>query len=242
MTQLSGKTAVITGASQGIGLAIAHAFAAAGARLAVAARSADKVQQAAAELAPHGGAVLAVSTDVTDERQVATLFDQVDQQFGRIDLLVNNAGAFDGGPLDQLPLAAWRKVIDTNLTGPFLCTQAALKRMKRQQSGRIINIGSISAQRVRPESAAYSASKHGLWGLTQVAALEGRAYGVTCCCLHPGNTMVERRHTDKPEDAEPMIAAESIAQVALLMATLPEDAEMLEAIVLPRGQQYVGRG
>jgi NAD(P)-dependent dehydrogenase (short-subunit alcohol dehydrogenase family) len=180
---------------------------------------------------------------VADESQVEALFERVRKEFGRLDLLVNNAGAFDGGPLDQLSVEAWDKVINTNLRAPFLCTRAALRIMKPQQSGRIINIGSISAQRVRPGSGPYSASKHGLWGLTQVTALEGREYGVTCCCLHPGNVMVERRvSSGKIEDDEPMMSADDIAKVALLMATLPPHVELLEAIVLPHQQLYVGRG
>jgi NAD(P)-dependent dehydrogenase (short-subunit alcohol dehydrogenase family) len=114
--------------------------------------------------------------------------------------------------------------------------------MKPQGRGRIINNGSISAQRVRPHSAPYSASKAGLWGLTQVTALEGRDHGITCCCLHPGNIQVERRATERPEDAEPMMSVEEIAEVAVLMATLPPHVAMLEAIVLPREQRYIGRG
>jgi NAD(P)-dependent dehydrogenase (short-subunit alcohol dehydrogenase family) len=115
--------------------------------------------------------------------------------------------------------------------------------MKRQEGGRIINIGSISAQRVRPGSAPYSASKHGLWGLTQVTALEGREFGISCGCLHPGNTMVERRlGSDKLEDQEPMMTVAELAQAAVVMATLPAHVNMLEAIVLPVGQLYVGRG
>jgi NAD(P)-dependent dehydrogenase (short-subunit alcohol dehydrogenase family) len=117
-----------------------------------------------------------------------------------------------------------------------------MRVMKRQRGGRIINIGSNSAQRVRPGSAPYSASKHGLWGLTQVTALEGREHGITCGCLHPGNVLVERRHTHRAEDAEPMVSIEEMAEVAVLMATLPPHVEMLEAIVLPRDQAYVGRG
>jgi NAD(P)-dependent dehydrogenase (short-subunit alcohol dehydrogenase family) len=188
-------------------------------------------------------AVIAEPGDVAEAEFVERLFALAVSRFGRLDLLVNNAGAFDGGPLDRLPVETWDRVLATNLRGPFLCTQAAMRIMKEQRSGRIINIGSISAHRVRPNSAAYSASKHGLWGLTQVTALEGRPHGITCCCLQPGNTLVPHRAaSSKPEDAEPMMAPEEIAQVALLMATLPPHVEMLEATVLPREQLYVGRG
>jgi NAD(P)-dependent dehydrogenase (short-subunit alcohol dehydrogenase family) len=244
VTKLSGKVALITGAGRGIGKGIALAFAREGASLVLAARSADQLGTVAKEAAAISHApALAHKADVSDPRQVDELFERVKSEFGRLDLLVNNAGAFDGGPLDQLSVEAWDRVINTNLRGPFLCTGAALRIMKPQKSGRIINIGSIAAQRVRPNSAPYAASKHGLWGLTQVTALEGREYGVTCCALHPGNVAVERRQaSSKAEDDEPMITAAEIAQVALLMATLPPHVEMLEAIVLPHRQAYVGRG
>jgi NAD(P)-dependent dehydrogenase (short-subunit alcohol dehydrogenase family) len=243
MKQLTGKIAVVTGSSQGIGQTIARAFAGEGASLVLSARGAERLAKAAAELETLGAAVLAIPCDIADETAVEELFAKAVERFGRVDLLVNNAGAFEGGSIESLSIAAWDRVLATNLRGPFLCTRAAMRIMRPQGGGRIINIGSISAQRVRPNSAPYSASKHGLWGLTQVTALEGRDHGITCCCLHPGNVEVSRRaNSGKPEDDEPMISAESIARVALLMATLPPDAQMLEAIVLPAGQLYVGRG
>jgi NAD(P)-dependent dehydrogenase (short-subunit alcohol dehydrogenase family) len=240
--KLAGKVALVTGANRGIGKAIAVGLAGEGANLVLAARGRQELEAAAAECRAAGVEVLAVATDLTDEVAVDVLFQQAVEQFGRLDLLVNNAGAFDGGPLDELSVEAWDKVIAVNLRAPFLCTRAALRIMKPRRSGRIINIGSISAQRVRPHSAPYSTSKHGIWGLTQVTALEGREYGITCGCLHPGNVYVERRYTDRPEDAEPMMATAEIAEVAVLMASLPPHVEMLEAIVLPREQLYVGRG
>jgi NAD(P)-dependent dehydrogenase (short-subunit alcohol dehydrogenase family) len=244
MTRLSGKVALITGASRGIGKAIALAFAGEGATLVLTSRSeealADVTKQATAR---SGAPAVAVAADVTDEALVDRLFARVKAEFGRIDLLVNNAGAFDGGPLDELSTEAWDRVINTNLRAPFLCTRAALRMMKPAKSGRIINIGSIAGQRSRVNSAPYTASKHGLWGLTQATALEGREYGVTCGALHPGNVAVERRQTSgKTEDDEPMMSPDEIAEVALLMATLPPHVEMLEAIVLPHKQLYVGRG
>jgi NAD(P)-dependent dehydrogenase (short-subunit alcohol dehydrogenase family) len=243
MGKLDGKVAFVTGASRGIGKGIAEALAREGARLAISSRDVAALEAARAALANSGGDALVIAADVSDERQVDEAFATIERKFGRLDLLVNNAGAFDGGPLDQFSIEAWDKVIGVNLRGPFLCTRLALAIMKRQGGGRIINIGSISAQRVRPGSAAYSASKHGLWGLTQVTALEGRDYGVTCCCLHPGNVLVERRAgASIPQDEEPMMSVEEIAEVALLMATLPPHVEMLEAIVLPHRQLYVGRG
>lgn len=244
MNRLAGKFAVVTGASRGIGRAIALAFAREGAALVLAARSTTALAEVAEQAAELSEAKTVVQpADIADEQQVAALFARVGQEFGRLDLLVNNAGAFDGGPLDELSVEVWDKVINTNLRGPFLCTRAALRMMKPAGSGRIINIGSIAGQRVRPNSAPYAASKHGLWGLTQATALEGREYGVTCCALHPGNVAVERRQASgKSEDDEPMMTPEDVASVALLMATLPPHVEMLEAIVLPHRQLYVGRG
>jgi NAD(P)-dependent dehydrogenase (short-subunit alcohol dehydrogenase family) len=243
MGKLDGKVALVTGASRGLGRGIVMALAREGCNLVLAARDEAKVVEAAREAESLGVAAVARGTDVTEEREIEALFQLLMDRFGRLDLLVNNAGAFDGGPLEDLSTEAWDRVLAVNLRAPFLCTRAALGIMKRQREGRIINIGSISAQRVRPNSAAYSASKHGLWGLTQSTSLEGREYGVTCCCLHPGNIHVERRAAgEKTEDQEPMMTVDDVAEVALLMATLPPHVEMLEAIVLPRDQLYVGRG
>ena len=243
MKKLDGKIAIVTGASRGIGRGIARVLAEEGASLAITARGGDALAGVAAELTPLGVQAIALPGDVGDASFVEELFAMVREQFGRLDLLVNNAGAFDGGPLETLSIEAWDRVIATNLRGPFLCTQQAMRMMKPQRSGRIINVGSISAHRVRPNSAAYSASKHGLWGLSQVTALEGREFGITCCCLQPGNILVPHRAASgKPEDAEPMLCVEEIAEVARLMATLPPHVEMLEATVIPRNQLYVGRG
>ncbi len=243
MGKLQGQVALVTGSNRGIGKGIALALAGEGASLVLTARGRDSLLGTADELARQGAKVLAIPADVTDEAQVKDLFARALAHFQRLDLLVNNAGAFDGGPLDELSTAAWDKVLAINLRAPFLCTREAMRIMKKQGGGRIINIGSISAQRVRPHSAPYSASKHGLWGLTQVTALEGRAHGISCGCLHPGNVLVERRQdSGKVEDQEPMMTAAELAQAALAMAALPPHLNMLEAIVLPIGQLYVGRG
>src|SRR5207253_7997795 len=127
-----------------------------------------------------------------------------------------------GGPIDELSLETWERVMAVNLRGPFLCTREAFRIMKQQKEGRIINVGSISAQRVRLRSAPYSTSKHGIWGLTQVTALEGREHGIACGCLHRGNVLVERRQTAaKLEDNEPMMSIEELAPRAVHTATLP---------------------
>ena len=242
MGRLTGKVALVTGANRGIGRAIARGLAQEGASLVLAARGAESLAEAAKEMESLGVDALAVPTDITDEVAVESLFAKLVERFGQIDLLVNNAGAFNGGPLDELSLDDWEHVMAVNLRGPFLCTRAALRLMKPRRQGRIINIGSISAQRSRMNSAPYTTSKHGIWGLTQSTALEGRDFGITCCCLHPGNVMVERRATARTEDAEPMMDPADIAEVAVLMACLPPNVAMLEAIVLPRDQRYVGRG
>ncbi|HXV43748.1 MAG TPA: SDR family oxidoreductase [Anaerolineae bacterium] len=243
MVQLEGKIAIVTGAGSGIGKGIARAFAKEGANLVLASRNKENLEATAAELHPLGGTVLVVATDVTDEAQVVALFERARQVFGRLDILVNNSGAFDGGPLEALSLETWQKVIDVNLTGPFLCTREALKIMKPQGGGRIINIGSISAQMPRLNSAPYTASKYGLVGLTRTTALEGRAFGISASCLHPGNTETERRAaSDKLEDQEPMMTVDDLAMTVVTMAALPPYANMLEAIVLPVEQLYLGRG
>lgn len=243
MRKLDGKVALITGANQGIGLGIAKAFAAEGCQLALCARNGEKLERAAQELRATGADVLAQTVDVTSESAVESFFDASQQRFGRLDLLVNNAGAFDGGRIDEIPLDAWNNVIGACLTGAFLCSRRAFAIMKEQGGGRIINIGSISAQRPREGSAPYVAAKFGIWGLTQATALDGRPFGISCSCLHPGNVLVERRaESDKESDAEPMMSTSTIAEVALLMATLPPHVNMLESIVLPVEQLYVGRG
>ena len=243
MKQLHDQVAIVTGGGSGIGKGIAQAFVNEGCSVVIASRNAARLHAAAEELRRSGSEIVALPTDVTDEAQVQALFQQTMDRFGRLDILVNSAGAFDGGPIDEIPLAAWNNVIGANLTGPFLCIREAFAIMKKAGGGRILNIGSISAQRTRENMAPYTASKFGIWGLTQAAALEGRPYGIAVSCLHPGNTAVERRTgSGKETDQEPMISAPEIARVALLMATLPPEANMLEAIVLPVAQLYIGRG
>jgi NAD(P)-dependent dehydrogenase (short-subunit alcohol dehydrogenase family) len=242
MGQLEGKICLVTGASGSIGGGIAEAFAREGASLILTARSENKLLQLADRLKQDKVSVLTVAADVTDEAQVQQVFQQTVAQFQRLDILVNNAGVFDGGALDELSLETWDKVINVNLRGPFLCTREAMRIMKPQRSGRIINIGSISAQRVRTNSAAYSTSKHGLWGLTQVTALEGRTHGITCGCVHPGNTEADSLIESRRNLDEPVVKIEDWVQTVVTMAALPAHVNFLEAIVLPATQPYIGRG
>jgi NAD(P)-dependent dehydrogenase (short-subunit alcohol dehydrogenase family) len=243
MGQLAGHVVVITGANRGIGKRVAEVFAEQGARIAICARDAVKLDAVAAELRSRGAEVLHRMADVTDEQAVSDLFDAIIERFGRLDILVNNAGAFDSGRLDELTLKAWNNVIGACLTGAFLCSRAAFRIMKQQGGGRILNIGSISAQRPRDNSAPYASAKAGLWGLTQATAIDGRPFGIVCGCLHPGNVRVGRsEHAGRFLENEPEMDPDTIARAALAMVTVPPDVNFLEAIVLPRDQLYLGRG
>jgi NAD(P)-dependent dehydrogenase (short-subunit alcohol dehydrogenase family) len=249
MGKLDGKVAIVTGGGSGIGKGIGRGLAAEGAKVVIAGRRVEILNRAVGEFSALGLTLVAIPTDVTDEAQVTALFAGTVERFGRVDILVNNAGAVDGGPLDELSVETWDKVIAANLRGPFLCTRSAMRLMKPQGGGRIINIGSISAQRPRVNSGAYAASKFGIWGLTLSTSLEGRAHGVSACCLHPGNVQVETSNEEvgvvtgiSDYAREPKMEVGEIADVAVLMATLPPHVNMLEAIVLPVAQAYLGRG
>lgn len=249
MGKLDGKIAIVTGGGSGIGKGIARGLSAEGATIVVAGRRREALNQTVEEILALGQKAVAIPTDVTDEAQVSALFAATVERFQRVDILVNNAGATDGGPLDELSVETWDKVIGTNLRGPFLCTRSALRLMKPQGGGRIINIGSISAQRPRLNSGPYSTSKFGIWGLTLTTSLEGRAHGISACCLHPGNVRLETVDENVGSATgisdyakEPKMEVEEIAEVAVLMASLPPHINMLEAIVLPVKQAYLARG
>ena len=244
MGQLDGKIAIITGAGTGIGKGIARGFAREGASLVLASRNRQNLEATADELRPLGAKVLVVPTDVTDEAQVVALFQRTMEEFGRVDTVVNNSGVFDGGLIVDLSLETWQKVMDVNLTGVFLGTREAMRIMKSQGGGRIINIGSISAQMPRVGSVAYATTKHALVGLTHSAALEGREFGITACALHPGNVLTERRDaaSASPNNQEPMMTADELAMAAVTMAALPPHVNLYEAIILPTEQLYLGRG
>ncbi len=241
MSQLNGKVAVITGGNSGIGKGIAKIFAEEGCNLAICGRNVERLSATADELRKTGREVLDQRADVSSEPDVLALFDAVMKKFGRVDILVNNAGNFDGGRIDNLSLEAWNHVIGACLTGTFLCSRSAFAIMKEQGGGRILNIGSISAQRPRAHHAPYAAAKFGVWGLTQSIALDGRKHGIICSCLHPGNVRVERAIGARSEE-EAMMDTETIARAALAMVALPPDVNFLEAIVLPKDQPYLGRG
>jgi NAD(P)-dependent dehydrogenase (short-subunit alcohol dehydrogenase family) len=243
MEALTGRVAIVTGGNSGIGRGIAIAYAKEGAKLVLAARRAPPLEEVAEEIRAAGGTALAVATDVTDEAQVLALFEAAMKTHGRVDVLINNAGLAVHKAADEMSLAEWRRVIDVNLTGAFLCAREAFKIMKRQKQGRIINIGSVSAKVPRPSTISYAASKFALEGMTRALALEGREHGVLVSILHPGNTVSALGAAPQiGANPEGRMLAEDLAQVAVLMATLPREVNMLEALVLPRTMPFLGRG
>jgi NAD(P)-dependent dehydrogenase (short-subunit alcohol dehydrogenase family) len=243
MNDISGRVAVITGASSGIGAAMARGFAAAGVKTVLAARSVEKLDAAAADIAAKGGTALVCQTDITSEPQVIRLFERTMAAYGRVDLLINNAGLADHIPTVELSLADWQRSIDTMLTGPFLCGREAMRIMIEQKRGRIINIGSVSSRRPRPHTIGYAAAKFGLHGITQSMALDGREHGITVSIIDPGVT--ESHLASSPSAAKrpptQMMKAEEIAEIALLIARLPDETNLMEAFVLPIGMPFLGR-
>lgn len=244
MKDMSERVAIITGASSGIGAAIARGFADAQIKTVLAARSADKLEAIAAEITRKGGTALACPTDITIEPQVVQLFERSMAAYGRVDILVNNAGFAVHIPTLDLSLADWQRSIDVMLTGPFLCGREAMRVMAKQKRGRIINIGSVSSRRPRPNTVGYAAAKFGLHGLTQSMALDGREHGITVSIIDPG---VTESHLSGATGARPrapathMMMAEEIAEIALLIARLPDETNLMEAFVLPIGMPFLGR-
>ncbi|MEJ7711797.1 MAG: SDR family oxidoreductase [Pyrinomonadaceae bacterium] len=243
MNQLLDRVAIITGASAGIGQSIASAYAAEGAKVVLAARHSERLVAAADAIRVAGKTALAITTDVTSESDVANLFKRTVEAFGRVDVLVNNAGVTVSAPPDELSLEDWRKVLDVNLTGAFLCSREALRVMKPRRSGRILNIGSVSAKVPRFNSAAYVTSKFGLEGLTRSMALDAREFGIAVSILHPGNTESELwQGREEVARREGLMAAEELARVAVLMAALPPDINFLEGVVLPLSMPFWDAG
>jgi NAD(P)-dependent dehydrogenase (short-subunit alcohol dehydrogenase family) len=249
----NGKSALITGAGSGIGRATAIALLHEGYSVVLAGRRLDALQQTAAQAGPDSSRALPVAADVTDSVSVGKLFEKTRQAFGRLDLLFNNAGkGAPSIPMDELTLDQWRRVVDTNLTGAFLCTQAAFRLMKDQspRGGRIINNGSISAHVPRPNSAPYTATKHAITGLTKSTALDGRKHDIACGQIDIGNAgteMTARMKDGVPQAsgelaAEPTMAVENVARAVLYMASLPLDANVLFLTVMATKMPFVGRG
>jgi len=245
------KVALVTGAGSGIGRAVALALAGDGYSVVLAGRRIDALNETIS-LAP-GKSMLAVPTSVTDAKSVEALFARTQEKFGRLDLLFNNAGTgAPPVPMENLTLAQWQAVVDTNLTGSFLCTQAALRLMKSQtpRGGRIINNGSISAHAPRPNSAPYTATKHAITGLTKSTALDGRAFDIACGQIDIGNAatpMTARMAKGVPQangtlEPEPTMDVDAVAKAVLYMASLPLDANVLSMTVMATKMPFVGRG
>ncbi len=234
--------ALITGAGSGIGKATALAFLRDGFQVVLAGREMAPLEKVAAESGARERA-LAVTADVTRAVDVDSLFDRTREHFGRLDVLFNNAGVgVPFVPLEDLTLEQWRQVIDTNLTGAFLCTQQAFRIMKTQQprGGRIINNGSISAHVPRANSAPYTASKHGITGLTKSTSLDGRKYDIACGQIDIGNALTEL--ASKLPQAEPMMDVTHVANAVLQMAKLPLSANVQFMTILATNMPYIGRG
>jgi NAD(P)-dependent dehydrogenase (short-subunit alcohol dehydrogenase family) len=246
-------TAIITGAGSGIGRSAALALLRAGYAVVLAGRRHETLEETAAAAGEAPSRTLIVPTDVTDPQSVRALFDQTRETFGRLGLLFNNAGVgAPGVPLEELTVDQWKTVVDTNLTGVFLCTQEAFRLMKSQDpmGGRIINNGSISAHTPRPNSAPYTATKHAVSGLTKSTALDGRKYRIACGQIDIGNAdteMAQKMKTGVPQAdgsmaAEPTMAVDHVGEAILYMANLPLDANVLFMTVMATNMPYVGRG
>lgn len=250
---LSRKIAMVTGAGSGIGKCVAITLAQNGYAVVLAGRRKEPLEAAALEVKQANSQTLVVPADVTNPASVRELFAKTKDAFGRLDLLFNNAGiSAPGMPLEDLTYEQWKSVVDTNLTGAFLCTQEACKIMKSQQprGGRIINNGSISAHSPRPNSAPYTASKHGITGLTKATSLDGRTYDIACGQIDIGNAsteMTERMKQGVPQAngtsaIEPTMDAADVARAILYMASLPLDANVQFMTVMATKMPFIGRG
>jgi NAD(P)-dependent dehydrogenase (short-subunit alcohol dehydrogenase family) len=250
---MSEKVALVTGAGSGIGRAVVLAFLGDGYRVVLAGRRMEVLQETIDIAKVSESQCLAVPTDVTDPASVRTLFQRAEQGFNRLDVLFNNAGAgIPAAQLEDVTYEQWQQVVETNLTGPFLCTQQAFRLMKRQtpQGGRIINNGSLSAHVPRPSSAPYTATKHGVTGLTRSTSLDGRAYSIACSQIDIGNAATEMAvkmaqgvlQADGSTRAEPLIDVSLVADAVLYMANLPLEANVQFMTVMATKMPYIGRG
>jgi NAD(P)-dependent dehydrogenase (short-subunit alcohol dehydrogenase family) len=250
------KVAVVTGAGSGIGKAAAVALVSEGWRVVFAGRREDRLKEAIAAAAAgrtgrgdpstHSWA-LAVPTDVTDPQQVHKLFTRAAEVFGRIDLLFNNAGiTMPATAIEDIRFEQWKTMVDTNLTGMFLCTQEAVRQMKNQtpRGGRIINNGSIAAHTPRPNTIAYTATKHAVTGLTKSTSLDGRAFDIACGQIDIGNARTELASTlpRTGANAEPLMDVQLVGRAVAQMASLPLDANVQFMTIMATKMPYIGRG
>ena len=248
----SNKVAIVTGAGTGIGKSTAVALLKAGYQVVLAGRRAEPLQQVATD-SGAGNRVLAVPTDVADSKAVTELFAKTKEKFGRLDLLFNNAGISAGGPIEDITFEQWKSVVDINLTGPFLCTQAAVRMMKSQDpmGGRIINNGSISAHAPRPNSAPYTSTKHAITGLTKSTSLDGRKYNIVCSQIDIGNAATEliapRAKLGLPQAdgslvVEPLMDVDHVGEAIVLMASFPLETNVQFITIMATKMPFVGRG
>jgi NAD(P)-dependent dehydrogenase (short-subunit alcohol dehydrogenase family) len=253
MNTAGAKVAIITGAGSGVGRAVSLALLGAGWSVALAGRRGDRLRETADLAADHAARALTRETDVADPAAVSALFEATEARFGRLDLLFNNAGTgAPPVPLEDLTFEQWTRVVDVNLTGAFLCTQAAFRLMKAQdpRGGRIINNGSISAHVPRPNSAPYTATKHAITGLTRSTSLDGRACGIACGQIDIGNAATEMtqrmssgiRQANGAVAIEPVMDVSAVADAVLYMSGLPLDANVQFMTVMATAMPFIGRG
>jgi NAD(P)-dependent dehydrogenase (short-subunit alcohol dehydrogenase family) len=248
------KVALVTGAGSGIGKAVATTLVAAGWNTVFTGRRLDRLEEAAKAAESAGTAkAVAIACDVTKADQVDELFAKIEQQFGRLDLLFNNAGmGAKGAMIDEIPVEVWKEVVDVNLTGSFLCARGAFRMMRNQkpQGGRIINNGSISAHAPRPGTVPYTATKHAITGLTKTLALDGRPFDIACGQIDIGNALTDLAapmasgvpQADGSMRAEAVMDVQHVANAVLHMASLPLDANVLFMTVMATKMPFVGRG
>ena len=247
------RIALVTGGGSGIGRAGALALAKAGFATVVTGRRREPLDATVAAISAAGGAAVAVPSDISSPDSVRALFAEVKRRYGRLDVLFNNAGvSAPGVPVEDVTYEQWRTVVDTNLTGPFLCTQEAFRLMKSQdpRGGRIINNGSISAHVPRPNSAPYTATKHAITGLTRATALDGRRFNIACGQIDIGNAgteMTERMKDGVPQadgtlKPEPTFNVTHVGEAVVYMANLPLDTSVPFMTVMATGMPYIGRG
>jgi len=247
------KFALVTGAGSGIGKSVALALMQDGFTVALAGRRTEALEETAHEGSKFGASSLVHSTDVGDPESVNQLYEHIAREFGRLDLLFNNAGIFTKpASIEDIPFEKWKAALDVNLTGYFLCTQGAFRIMKAQQprGGRIINNGSISAHAPRPQATCYTTTKHAVTGLTKATSLDGRAYDIACGQIDIGNaasemTDVMRRgvmQADGSVRPEPLMDVEHVAKAVVYMASLPLDANVQFMTVMATNMPYIGRG
>jgi len=245
-SNIEGKVVVITGASSGLGEAIARALSAQGASLVLGARRQDRIQSLARELTGRGGKAIAVTTDVTHREQVKDLVDAAVQAYGRVDVMINNAGVMPQAPLERLKIDEWDRMIDVNIKGVLYGIAAALPYMKQQKAGHFINVSSVAGHKVGPGFAVYAATKHAVLALSEGLRQEVKPYNIRTTVISPGAVATELpSSTTEPDIAERVrkvyesaIPADSFARAVIFAISQPDDVDINEILFRPTSQQY----